>query len=711
MFRATFKRCALTAMTAALALPQVPHHAAAAEPSVRINLPTIGNTNDTGLISPTAPLPTPTSSPKPNSSASTPAPAKGSISVAKVPDQFSCPLFENRPHSELIEAIDSLTRAVNASPECTGNPSVKSLEQNGNTIKDSIQVIQSAMALQDPNAVNVAEIDQTMTAAINAVNNLGDIFNNNTFLNSRCGRETMSAGKVLLALNDVVAGLAPYALFAVSMNAALTPALPFVIGGVVATSGVSAIAKMMAQGNLDMSKPDHRKAVLQNTCQFTKVAEKVRFMQLAQSGKISRITQELEKTVDLYNANFAKPSKELTALLNYKAKMDKNILISEEQLAHDKADLEAVEYQISQNRDDLMVCTLGNELVAWAQDGKSFPASVFINLDNATQQAPRSQRLSAVTMNTIHQTSMKRIAAFASSISENDGALTSCAQASRSWIASVKQSIAITEGIINQNRVSLESELSANNEYRQWLAQYKKIENEKQTIKRVEKAMKELSKDNSIIDRSELDQRMSLLKAGLFGKNSGWNVSTPLVLQWMNHTKTMHDRSVSSFLAGMKAAKQGAWSLTETGQGKALKHTLSGVPYNDPAMEARDTKLMNSLSTLNLSMLPMGSRRHEVACQTLETAWLDWSAAIDHLGAIQFFCDMIDPVLDVKIDSSVVYACRGNVQLNGTKLRDSMVNRAKLTLSQKGFQADANLISQKLKSLRCPAPSITVMNQ
>lgn len=711
MFRATFKKCALTAVTAALVFPQVPHFASASEPSVRINLPTIGNNSDTGVISPvTVPLPTPTSSPRP-ASTSTPAPAKGSISVAKVPDQFSCPLFENRPHSELIDAIDSLTRAVNASPECTGNPSVKSLEQNGNTIKESIQVLQAAMALQDPNAVNIAEIDQTMTTAINAVNNLGDIFNNNTFLNSRCGRQTMSAGKVLLALNDVVAGLAPYALFAVSMNAALTPALPFVIGGVVATSGVSAIAKMMSQGNLDMTKPDHRKAVLQNTCQFTKVAEKVRFMQLAQSGKISRITQELEKTVDLYNANFAKPSRELTNLLSYKSKMDQSILESEEQLAHDKADLDAVEYQISQNQDELMVCTLGNELVAWAQDGKSFPASVFINLDKATQQAPKSQRLSAVTMNTIHQTSMKRIAAFATSISENDGALTSCAQASRSWIASVKQSIAITQTIINQNRLSLEGELSANNEYRQWKAQYKKIELEKQTIKRVEKAMQELSKDNSIIDRSELDQRMSILKAGLFGRNSGWNIGTPLVLQWMNHTKAMHDRSVSSFIAGMEAAKRGAWSLTETGQGKALKHTLSGVPYNDRAMETRDVKLMNSLATMNVSMLPVGSRRHEVACQTLETAWLDWSAAIDHLGAIQFFCDMIDPVLDVKIDSSVVFACRGNVQLNGTKLRDSLVNRAKMTLTQKGYQANANLISQKLKSLHCPTPSITVMNQ
>ncbi len=73
---------------------------------------------------------------------------------------------------------------------------------------------------------------------------------------------------------------------------------------------------MIDQNTLDMENPDHRKAVLLNTCQFTESGEKVRFMQLAQSGKIETITAELGKNIDLYKASFANPSSELTSLLS-----------------------------------------------------------------------------------------------------------------------------------------------------------------------------------------------------------------------------------------------------------------------------------------------------------------------------------------------------------------------------------------------------------
>ena len=636
---------------------------------------------------------------------------KPTMGSATVPEPYQCPLFQNRPHAELIKAVDALTKEVAVTTECSNDPSMKSLQDNGKVIKDNIASLQSIMNAADPTQMNTAQIDQSMTAALTAVGNVGDILNNNKFLNSKCGRQTMSTGKTLLALNDVINGIAPYALFAVSMNAALAPALPFVVGGVVATSGISALAKMIDNNTLDMSNPDHRNAVLQNTCEFTKVAKKVRFMQLAQSGKIDKINEELQKDVARYKGEFSRPTGELSALLKYRATVSKSIAGIESQLASDRTDLATIDMQVSSSNDDLMVCTLSQELVQWSQDGKSFPASTFNNLSAAVSQGNKSQMLQAMTLRALHLTSVKRISELAPKISTDDTALRSCAQTGRSWLSGIRNAVNATATIVGQNKIALENELNQNAQYRNWKAQYNQIKIQEVTIQRVEKAMEDLAQDNSIIDRSELAQRMVLLKAGLFGSRKIWNFGKPPVLAWIEHTRDMHSQAISAFLAGVSALKSGAWSLTDSGQGKTVKFTPGGAMYMDPVAQTKDVNSMKTLDTLNLKLLPPGSRENEIACQQLEGAWLDWSAAMDHLGAIQFFCDMIDRALDVKMDTAVVSACRGNLLLNGSSTSLSIVDQAKKILVSKGYQNDAILIGKKLKELQCPLPTVSVMNE
>ncbi len=153
-----------------------------------------------------------------------------------------------------------------------------------------------------------------------------------------------------------------------------------------------------------------------------------------------------------------------------------------------------------------------------------------------------------------------------------------------------------------------------------------------------------------------------------------------------------------------------AYSLTDVGQGKGLQYSPLGSPYFEPKALLDADAAFKTLNNLNLNNIPVGSRAQEVVCQQLESAWLDWSSAIDHLGAVQFFCDMIDPVLDVKIDSSIVKACRGNVRLNGQVLQASVIDTAKEVLVRKKYRSDAEIVSQRLKDLQCPLPAVSVMN-
>ncbi len=631
------------------------------------------------------------------------------MSAAKVPDEYSCPLFDNRPNSELLTAISALSAQVSSVQDCKNDTSASSIVDNNKTITDSIASLQKMTQVTDPTQVNVGGIEAAVTGALQATQNLGSILNSNGFLNSKCGRQTMSSGQALLSLNNIINGMSPYALMAVSMNAALLPALPFVIGGVAVTSGISIAAKMYNANTLDMSSPEHRKALLQNTCQFIKVAKKVRFMELAQSGQIEQISQNLESSVQAYRNKFSQPSRELYSLLKYKDASDKELAAALAQTNEDKKSLGNLDEQLAPNSDNLMACILSRELVNWAQDGKSFPASAIVNFEQVTKNLQNNSRLQAVATRAVHESSMKKITESAAQSTTDEKALMTCAQTGRAWIASVRQAVNSTAAVIDAKKKSVETELSANRDYRQWKSQYNVIQIEKVTVDRVEKALETLAKDDSFIDRSELAQRMSVLKAGLFGAR-GLKIpvlsGAPPVTAWLNYTKSLHDRAISDFVA--------AWTVLYNG---SLTFNVNDPVIGFRSVDAHRVAAMNEndknasvLSNLTLATLPVGSRGNEIACQQLESAWLSWSAALDHLGATQLFCNMIDGVIDVNMDPSVVNFCRGSVDLNGKVNWPSAITSAKSVLVQKGFKQKAGVVSAKIKELQCPMPSASVMS-
>jgi hypothetical protein len=626
---------------------------------------------------------------------------------------LSCTLFTNSAHKDLLNAIDALNKAITTTAACSGNPSIKGAADNTNKLKDSVDSLIKVMQATDASQVNTAQIDSSITAALGALGNIGDILNNNTYLNPQCGRQAMTSGKVLLAFNDVVNGLAPYALFAVSMNAALAPALPFVIGGAIASSGISALAKMYNKDILNMDDATTRNAVLQNTCQFTKIATKVRFMQLAQSGRIEKITQELENDVALYRANFKQLSGVLTKLLDYKTKWDNYYKVIQKQLDNDKADLAVINTQvISNSGDDILMCTLAQELANYAQDGRTFPSSVFNNLNVVVAQNDNSQKMQSTTMMALHKSAMKRVMNFAPKASENEEALKACAQAARSWMSGINQSVDMTTNILAKNKAALENELSQYNEYRSWKTQYNFIEEQRVTITRVEKAMQELAKDSSIIDRSELAQRLVILKAGLFGSRGvRWGKPRVPVYEWIDHTNTVFETSISGLETDFANVRAQSYSITETALGKTYISKPAGAYYPNPIKEKADKEIADSLANLNLTTVPLGSSQHTAICQDLEAAWIDWTNALTHLGAIEFFCDMIDPVLDAKMDQAVVEQCRGVTKLSGQVVTKSLIAKLKEVLDVKGHKKTADIVSARMKELQCPMPPIKVLNR
>lgn len=631
---------------------------------------------------------------------------KVSMLPARVPEPYNCPLFENRPHAELISAVDSILKEVKTPPECNGARSAEDIQKNAETLRTSIIALQGITDITDPAAAN-NQIKQNVNAALTAVSGLSEIFNNNNFLNSECGTKTMASGKLLLGLNDIINGVSPYALMALSMNPAMAPAAPYIVGGVVASSAVSTMARMYDENTLKMSISEHRKAVMQNTCQFTKIAKKVRYMELAQSGQIDQISNDLEKNINFYKVKFSKTSESLSKLLKFRADQYNKIKAIEDQLKSDSILIGDIEAEFSANSNELFVCSLSAEILSRStRDGKSFPASVFTNLDVAMADASASQKLKADSFKAVNKSYSQDIN---NKSRRNDrNAVIDCAKNSKGWLINLRGALNLTSRFIYSQKDDLEAKLSQNPAYKQWSAQYNRLKTESDTIDRVEKAMKELAKDNSVIDRTELSQKMKELKAGLFGRNTdSWFNGEPPVLAWINHTKGIYDQFMTDFEKGLKNIQDGAFSLTSTGIRKSI--SLLRAAQQDPKITYYNYNIAKKLLTLTPKTVRVGSDNHEDVCKQLEWTWLNWSRAITHLGAIQFFCDMIDPVLDDQINQSISVACKGQKEFNGNILKRSIVDNERNRLVSR-YQEDAKLIDSKLKALKCPKPPVSDMN-
>lgn len=633
------------------------------------------------------------------------------MGIAKVPEAYACPTFENPSYAELLSAIDSLTKELKSASECTNNASATAADTNAKSIRDSVSVLQKAMVTQDPTAINVADIEKNVTTSIQAIQNLTSILSSNSFLNSSCGRQTMSTPRAFMALNDIVSGIGPYALLAISMKAALAPALGIVVGSIIATSTISAVASMYDAG-VDMKLPENRKATIQNTCQYVKVAKKIRFMQLAQSGKIDKITEELERNIKSYSLQFSQPAPELYPLLKIRDSSNKVLGALAKDYEKNRQEFLNIDQQMSQNPDDLMMCTLSRELANWANDTKAFPTSVVVGLEQSANAIQSNNKLQVEAMKRMHSASIKRVIEFADKMATDENAVKACASAGRSWMMGLRQSLNLNSQLITNEYKRIDTELSKNESYQTWKAQYERIRIEKVTASRVQIAMTELAKDQSIIDRSEFAQRIATLKAGLFGTDSWKFGGKPPVLKWLEHMKSMHDVSISAFAKGWDSLYSGGWSISRSEQQNKLqqggKLETTTILENTNRMN-KEIQGLEALKNLNLTTLPLRSRTHVLACQQLESTWLDWSAAIDHLGATQYFCAMIDEVLDVKMDPAIVRFCRGKPQLNGDLDALSTPQEAQKTLEQTGFSKKALIVSKKLKELQCPMPDMSVL--
>lgn len=660
------------------------------------------------------------------------------IQVAQVPNEFYCPLFESNPYDSIFRALDSLTSSMKVNPECQQQqPQYSDFYSDSEKIRNLVTQLQQLQA--DPNMMNstsTRDIERIITDAVSGVSNIANNLSNNKLLNKNCGPSKSSVGKALLAVNDILNNLAPVGLVIAAANPAIGIATKVALmGGVYATTAIKGFDQVLTANSLDLNNSEVRKAILQNTCQFVKVRQKIDFLQLGEEGRLSDIKDNLFKNIEAYRARYNNPSTNLLPLMQYKYQTEKIVTDVEAKIIEDKYNVNFYNAKIKAAGDDKeRICLIGSSLAKTSKDAETFPASSLRILelavevskmattDNTTGASgivdPKVQtgfdELYAAFNKSRNRLSLLAAIALGEDIEKADKAIPTCAEETKIWAKRIYDIVVFSENIVNKEIQDVEKQLSQSDEYKVWNAQYVKLKAEKGSMDRVLKVLREMARPDAVYIRSELDQRSQELKASLFRSNRIFGLSTSRspVYAWLQNNLEMHQRSVSRLTDFIKLLKKGSTQIVQTAKADTTSPLKSLADHDKQVMQDLYTN-PSKLENINLRNLPKGSRQHEIACQQLQEAYLKYKAARDYLGSAEFMCDMIDPYVN-DTSNQIIEFCRGGKTFNSTQKSTIQERYAKMTQkpNAKSLSLDeyGKLMNTKRSELKCPIPSINVID-
>ncbi len=333
------------------------------------------------------------------------------MTTAPVPAEFACPFFDNNPYESIFRALDSMKQSIaSINTDCLPKTNADQVMSNSDRIKEAVNYLKFYQA--NPAQIttaNTKDIENAVSSAMTSVNQIST----NLDINNKCGGYTSSFNRTIMAFNEVINNLAPIALVAAAFNPAITPTAQ---GAIFATTVVSktftSVWDTFMNNSIDMANPDHRKAVLQNTCQFLKIAQKVRFLSYNTKEKRKDLAQSLNYKVKEYQTRYQSNTPTLLPLLKYRYNSEKMFAEIETALEQDRMNLNYHSSQIKNMKDDHeRICARGHMLAkagsildtnSFSTLGSfgggfgmtttlaAFPLSLVSNLDRVTEALQQS---------------------------------------------------------------------------------------------------------------------------------------------------------------------------------------------------------------------------------------------------------------------------------------------------------------------------------
>lgn len=644
-------------------------------------------------------------------------PVMSSVGRGAFPN-MSCPLTDNRPHQDLVAAVNSLARVVVITPECQNNVDI-------NRVLEDVQKMAKASTelgslWEDPSKINQSPSSLNMFQGnlndmINGLNRVTGTLQNSAFLNSQCGQNLLTGTGILTSVSDIVSSFAPFALVGAAMNPSLKIALPYILG----ITGVGSVAKIIQslkdKQSFVMDRPEHRQAVLDNICEFSKISRRVRFLQMAQSGQIDLITSELQQ-YETQNQTLLRSEFGTKVFEIKKIETDYRLILGQfdQRFNQFQSELENLQKDLKGGTKDF-ICMMGQQ-IAQPKSSDMFPNYIIATYKNILGYQTQSQVFQATLVATEANT-RSRLVRMKSSDGQCADVATTYFQILDRLVQNGKQSVAAL------NR-SLHYQLRQDNQYKQFSSREETVMSEIRFLSRIKNLLEQLNLKNAVIDKMELDTRINELRRALFSQGGigllGRGDSP--AASWLKFAWDQHLRSSQQFDLEFQELAKDVLAASRTGRtdfvrrdskGNVIKDRW-GRPVPKSAHELNRDAMTDAIGATELNLITPkvaapGTPNHSILCRRLESIWISWAASMDHLSASQFFCDFIAQYFDSRTQGDLVQHCEGRMDVAGRVITHSNISQRVLQLQSSQARKRAELVSQKMTELHCPKPTAEVL--
>lgn len=225
------------------------------------------------------------------------------MSIAKMPSGYDCPLFSNSPYNDVLAAMQGLSEAIKTLPECDDKSyasvrdqltqQIQSLSEGIETVRSNKNVSNQSLLIEKVKSIaSTTQLLQTNLVAVAAKMSSPE---------NKCYKSSsQSADKsIVFRANNLFQTIAPLALDFASKNPLMRNAiesnLPWIAGARAVSSGLSILETALSEiKQYNMNSSDTRQAIVENTCSFMKLYNRVEMINENRIKTIDKLRVDLE---------------------------------------------------------------------------------------------------------------------------------------------------------------------------------------------------------------------------------------------------------------------------------------------------------------------------------------------------------------------------------------------------------------------------------
>ncbi len=661
-------------------------------------------------------------------------------------DELKCEIFEKSPYIAFENTLNEIRTSLELkdchAQEAPENDLGKKFGEIEKAYAEIKLFKESTAGLDIPNKDELAKLQEHVNTVISGGLDLAEAFGEGGSVRARCGQPTDSSLSMAQNVVKLVDGLLPIANMAASFGVATPYIKAIVVGGKATTQAISTVLNYMQSGEVDMSKPETRKALVTGVCQLVKVDTKMKYLvdvrtreifMNSVAAKFEPAMKFIRRTLNANDPSAIKAKQYYDTIQRFKDYRQKFV--------------KSFEILGAAKGDEVELCRRGKRFVSRDEGGAETLLSQFVK-DLEILGDKFETDLGDGTLRRLVVPKLKEVTApigmviFPIPGFENDASFTQCLSQTRELESTIKSTFNYLTGMLESYSKDLQELAKSFPPLAEVLRRSDVVSQGSQASLEFGKALDVLLNDDSGFDESYDDgvfarsesgvEKLNDLRYQIFHGNGVnavkrvtnkiWGFTHPLqrleknrsapnspLFAWFGYHMKRAEEERDIFKSQLKELYDRVMRETIFSGGKpASNFHINGTQEDkDDFMLALGTNVLPLAASdkfaQKLKDFKVTAAASGETCSVLTGLLRYYMSAFDHFSAVRSMCKMIRPMFERlnEEDFTVINHCYGEKRLSdGVVEKEPLYSRRMKDLID-GDGIYANAIAEKMSELRC----------